>query len=60
LGVTFESSGSWKRQKLKIIRKGNQTLAATHKCLARTPDIRVKISENGMLNRFRTMYVTEM
>jgi hypothetical protein len=33
---------------------------AIHKCLARTHDIRVKISENEMLNGFRTMYAIEM
>jgi hypothetical protein len=43
LGVTFESCGCWKRQKLKTIAKGNQTLVAIKKCLARTADMRVKI-----------------
>jgi hypothetical protein len=43
LGVTFESSGGWKRKKLKTIVKANQTLVAINKCLPRTPDIRVKI-----------------
>jgi hypothetical protein len=42
LGVTFESYGCWKRQKLKTIAKGNQTLVTIKKCLARTPDMRAK------------------
>jgi hypothetical protein len=41
LGITFKSDGGWKRQKLKTIAKGNQTLVATDKSLARTHDIRV-------------------
>jgi hypothetical protein len=42
--------------------KGNQTLVAIDKCLARTPDIRVKILENvyEMLSESRTMYGIEM
>jgi hypothetical protein len=60
LGVTFESNGAWKRQKLKITGNGNQILVATHKCLARTPDIRMKIFGNGMLNEFRMMYVRDV
>jgi hypothetical protein len=57
LGVKFESS-SWNRQKLKEIRKGNQTSVAIHKCLASTPDIRVKILENvcEMINKRRIMH----
>jgi hypothetical protein len=31
LGVTFESNGGWKRQKLKTVAKGNQILVATGK-----------------------------
>jgi hypothetical protein len=42
----LRSSGSWNRQKLKVMAKGNQTVIAIDKCLARTPDIRVKILEN--------------
>jgi hypothetical protein len=62
LGVTFESSGGWNKQKPKIMAKGNQTLVATDKCLARTLDIRVKILENvyEMLSESRTMYGIEM
>jgi hypothetical protein len=44
LGATFESSGGWKRQKLKIIINGNQTLAAIGKYPVRTPDTNLKIS----------------
>jgi hypothetical protein len=46
LGVTFESSGGLNRQKLKVIAKGNETLVVTDECLARTPDISMKILEN--------------
>jgi hypothetical protein len=31
LGLTFESSGGWNRQKLKVTAKGNQTLVAINK-----------------------------
>jgi hypothetical protein len=50
-----------KKTKLKTIAKGNQTLVAIDKCLARTPDIREKISENvyGMLSECRTVYGIE-
>jgi hypothetical protein len=43
LRATFESSGGWKRQKLKIIAKGNQTLIAIGRYPARTPDINLNI-----------------
>jgi hypothetical protein len=46
LGVTFESIAGWKKQQLKKIAKGNQILVTIDKCLARTPDIRMKILEN--------------
>lgn len=46
LGVTFESSAGWKKQKLERTANGNQTLVATDTCLARTTDIRIKILEN--------------
>jgi hypothetical protein len=62
LEVTFESRHGWKRQKLKTVAKGNQTLVAMEKCLARTPDTRVKILENvyKILSEYRTMYGIEM
>jgi hypothetical protein len=62
LGVIFESSGGSERQKLNPTAKGNQTSVAIGKCLARTCDIRVKISENVYETRseFRTMYGIEM
>jgi hypothetical protein len=62
LKVTIESSGGCTRQKLKTISKGNQTLLSIDKCLARTPDIRVKILENiyEMLSKSGTMYGSEM
>jgi hypothetical protein len=31
LGVTFESSGGWNKQELKVRAKGNQTLAAIYR-----------------------------
>jgi hypothetical protein len=62
LGVTFECSGGWNRQKLKVIAKENQTLVAIDKCLARKPNISVKILENvhEMLSESRMMYGVEM
>jgi hypothetical protein len=46
-----------KNKKLKTIAKGNQTLVNIEKCLARTPDIRVKNLEKiyEMLSQSRTM-----
>jgi hypothetical protein len=46
LGVSFVSNGGWKRQNLKTVAKGNQTLIAVDTCLARTPVMKVKILEN--------------
>jgi hypothetical protein len=45
-----------------VIAKGNQTLVAIDKCLARTPDIRVTTVENiyEMLCESRMMYGIEM
>jgi hypothetical protein len=62
LGVTFESSGGWNKQKLKARAKGNQTLVAIDKCLARAPDISVKTLENAyeMVRKSRTMYGIEL
>jgi hypothetical protein len=62
LGVTFESSGGWNKQKLKVRAKGNQNLVATDKCLARAPDIKIKTLENvyEMLSESRTMYGIEI
>jgi hypothetical protein len=62
LRVTFHSSGGWNKQKLKVRAKGNQTLVAIDKCLARAPDMRVTTLENvyEMLSESRTMYGIEM
>jgi hypothetical protein len=62
LGVTFESSGGWNRQNLKVIAKGNHTLVAIDKCLAKTPDITVKMLANvyKILSESRTMCGIEM
>jgi hypothetical protein len=46
LGFLLESTGGWNRQRCNVIAKGNQTLVAIDKCLARTPDIRVTTLEN--------------
>jgi hypothetical protein len=46
LGVTFENSGRWKRQKFKTVAKGNRTLLAIDRCLARTADMTMKLVEN--------------
>jgi hypothetical protein len=58
----LESNGDWNRQRRNVITKGNQTLLAIDKCLARTPDIRVRILENiyEMLCDSRMMYGIEM
>jgi hypothetical protein len=58
LGVTFESSAGWKKQKLKTTAKGDQTLVAIEKCLARTPDISLNNLEKlyELLSESRTMY----
>jgi hypothetical protein len=43
-----------------VIAKGNQTLLAIDKCLARTPDVRVRILENIYeMCESRIMYGTE-
>jgi hypothetical protein len=62
LGIFLESNGVWNRQGRNVIAKGNQTLLATDKCLARTPDMRVRILENmyEMLCESRMMYGVEM
>jgi hypothetical protein len=62
LGVFLESNGGWNRQRRNVGAKGNQTLLAIDKCLARTPDIRVKVLENiyEMLCESRMMYCIEM
>jgi hypothetical protein len=61
LGGALECSGGSNRRKHKTVTRGNQTLVATHRCLARL-DVRVKISENvyEMLSESRTMYGREM
>jgi hypothetical protein len=59
LGVTFESSGEWNKQKFKLRAKGNQTPVAIDKCLARAPDISVKtLLENvyEMLSESRNVW----
>jgi hypothetical protein len=46
LGVILESTEEWNKHKSKQMVKGNQFLAATDKCLTRTPDMKVKFLEN--------------
>jgi hypothetical protein len=62
LGITFECSGGWNRQKHRTVSKGNQISVATDKCVARTLGVRVKISENvyEILSESRTIYGTEI
>jgi hypothetical protein len=62
LGVTFQSSGGWNRQKLKKVAGGNQTLVAMHKCLVRILDTRVKTIRNvcGMSSESRTVNAIDM
>jgi hypothetical protein len=58
LQIKSESSGGSNKQHLKTVAKGNQTLAAIDKCLARTSDMRVNILENvyEMLHESRMTY----
>jgi hypothetical protein len=62
LGAVLESTAGWNRQRRSVIAKGNQTLVAIDKCLARTPDMRVATLENiyEMLCESRMMYGVEM
>jgi hypothetical protein len=46
LGVLLESTGGWNRQRCSVTAKGNQTLVAIDKCLARTPEMKVVTLEN--------------
>jgi hypothetical protein len=46
LGITSEDTGGWKNQKASIKAKGNQTLTAIDKCLATTPNMKVRTLEN--------------
>jgi hypothetical protein len=57
LGVTFESSACWKKQKLNTTAKRKQTLVPIDKCLARASDIQVKNLENvyEIISKSRTM-----
>jgi hypothetical protein len=62
LEITLENTGSWEKHKKKITTRGNQTLIATDRCLARIPDMNVKISENiyEMISESSMMYGVEL
>jgi hypothetical protein len=46
LGITLENTGNWEKHKKKITTRGNQTLIAIDRYLARIPDMNFKILEN--------------
>jgi hypothetical protein len=46
LGITLENTGCWEKHKKKITARSNQTLIAIDRCLARIPDMNVKLLEN--------------
>jgi hypothetical protein len=46
LGITLENTGEWRNQKASIKAKGNNALTATDKCLATTPNMKVRTLEN--------------
>jgi hypothetical protein len=46
LGITLENTGGWRNQKASIKAKGNEALTAVDKCLATTPDMKVRTLEN--------------
>jgi hypothetical protein len=45
-GITLENTGGWRNQKASIKAEGNQSLTATDKCLATTPNMKVRTLEN--------------
>jgi hypothetical protein len=62
LGITLESTGGLKNQKVSIKTKGNQALTAFDKCLVTTPNIKLRTLENfyEMLCESRIMYGFEL
>jgi hypothetical protein len=62
LGITLENTGGWRNQKASIKAKGNQALTAIDKCLATTPNMKVRTLENiyKMLCESRIMYGVEL
>jgi hypothetical protein len=42
LGITLDNTGGWRHQKASIKAKGNQALTAIDKCLATTPNMKVR------------------
>jgi hypothetical protein len=62
LGITLENTGSWEKHKKKIKARGNHTLIAIDRCLARIPDMNVKMLENiyEMISESSMMYGIEL
>jgi hypothetical protein len=62
LGITLENTGSWEKHKKKITGRGNKTLIAIDRSLARIPDMNVKILENiyEMISESSMMYGIEL
>jgi hypothetical protein len=62
LGITLENTDSWEKLKKKITARGNQTLIAIDRCLARIPDMNVKMLENiyEMKSESSMMYGIEL
>jgi hypothetical protein len=46
LGITLENTVGWRNQKASIKAKGNQALTAIDKCLATSPNMKVRTLEN--------------
>jgi hypothetical protein len=63
LGITSENTGEWRNQKAYIKAKGNQALTAIDKCLATTPNMKVRTLENiceTLCEESRIMYGVEL
>jgi hypothetical protein len=46
IGITLENTGRWRNQKAPIKAKDNQALTTINKCLATTPNMKVRTLEN--------------
>jgi hypothetical protein len=62
LGITLENTGSREKHKKKITVRGDQTLIAINRCLARIPDMNIKMLENiyEMISESSMMYGIEL
>jgi hypothetical protein len=56
------NAGGWSNQKAPIKAKGNQSLTAIDKCLATTPNTKVRTEENiyEMLCESKMMHAVEL